>query len=413
MTILYLLGIRIFHIIVTVASLFNPKAKLWLKGRKKIFQELSEKIHSNDKIAWFHCASLGEFEQGRPVIESFRQKYPDYRILLTFYSPSGYEIRKNYEKADFIFYLPLDTPRNAKRFLNIVNPEFVFFIKYEFWYFFLHEIWKRKIPLYLVSGIFRRNQRFFKKYAVKSKSMLGWFTHFFVQNEESKNLLNTININNVTVTGDTRFDRVYAITQTSKDLPLIERFVKNGLVIVAGSTWKPDEDILIKYFNESDIRFKLIIAPHEIHKENINRIFKSISKEKVVMKYSEANGENVSSADILIIDSIGLLSSIYKYGQIAYIGGGFGKGIHNILEAATFGMPIIFGPEYEKFREAVDLIKSGGAISIVNYRELEKNLISLLKDSDKIGECGKISSNYVEKNMGATDAILKMVKIDI
>ncbi len=413
MAVLYLFGIRIFHIIVTVASLFNPKAKLWLKGRKKIFKELSKRIHPDDKIAWFHCASLGEFEQGRPVIESFKQKYPDYKILLTFYSPSGYEIRKNYEKADFIFYLPLDTPRNAKRFLNIVNPKFVFFIKYEFWYFFLHEIWERKTPLYLVSGIFRRNQRFFKKYAVKSRRMLGWFTHFFVQNEESKNLLNTIHINNVTVTGDTRFDRVYAITQQSKDLPLIEKFVKNNLVIVAGSTWKPDEDILIKYFNESDIRFKLIIAPHEIHKENINRIIKSVSKEKIVMKFSEANEENVSNADILIIDSIGLLSSIYKYGHIAYIGGGFGKGIHNILEAATFGMPIIFGPEYEKFREAVDLIKSGGAISIVNYRELEKNLISLLKDPDKLVECGKISSNYVEKNRGATDAILKMVKIDI
>ncbi len=411
MTILYLFGIRIFYILVTIVSIFNPKAKLWLKGRKKIFKELSKKIHSDDKIAWFHCASLGEFEQGRPVIESFRQKYPDYKILLTFYSPSGYEIRKNYEEADFIFYLPLDTPRNAKLFLNIVNPEFVFFIKYEFWYFFLREIWERKIPLYLVSGIFRRNQRFFKKHAVKSRKMLGWFTHFFVQNEESKILLQSISINNVTVTGDTRFDRVYEITQQSKDLPLIEKFVKNNLVIVAGSTWKPDEDILIKYFNESNTRFKLIIAPHEIHKENINRIIKSVSKEKAVMKYSEANKESVSNADVLIIDSIGLLSSIYKYGHIAYIGGGFGKGIHNILEAATFGLPIIFGTNYKKFQEAVDLIKSGGAFSIVNYNELENSLTSLLKDPDKLRECGKVSLNYVEKNRGATDTILRMVKI--
>ncbi len=411
MTILYLFGIRIFYILVTVASLFNPKAKLWIKGRKKIFKELSKKIHSNDKIAWFHCASLGEFEQGRPVIESFRQKYPDYKILLTFYSPSGYEIRKNYEKADFIFYLPLDTPRNAKRFLNIVNPEFVFFIKYEFWYFFLHEIWKRKIPLYLVSGIFRKNQRFFKKYAVKSRKMLAWFTHFFVQNEESKNLLNTIYINNVTVTGDTRFDRVFAITQQSKDLPLIEKFVKNNLVIVAGSTWKPDEDILIKYFNESDIRFKVIIAPHEIHKENINRIIKSVSKEKIVMKFSEANEENVSNADVLIIDSIGLLSSIYKYGQIAYIGGGFGKGIHNILEAATFGMPIIFGPVYEKFREAVDLKKLGGACLISNSEELKSKFDFLIENKGNITLAGKISEKYVNERKGATSKILSFINV--
>ena len=409
MTILYLFGIRVFYILVAFASLFNPKAKLWIKGRKKIFKELSKRIHPDDKIAWFHCASLGEFEQGRPVIESFRQKYPDFKILLTFYSPSGYEIRKNYEKADFIFYLPLDTPRNAKRFLNIVNPKFVFFIKYEFWYFFLREIWGRKTPLYLVSGIFRENQRFFKKHAVKSRKMLGWFTHFFVQNEESKHLLQSINIDNVSVSGDTRFDRVYAITQQSKDLPLIEKFAKNNLVIVAGSTWKPDEDILIKYFNESNTRFKLIIAPHEIHKENINRIIKSVSKEKVVMKYSEANEENVSNTDVLIIDSIGLLSSIYKYGQIAYIGGGFGKGIHNILEAATFGMPIIFGPVYEKFREAVDLIKLGGSSSISNYDELRKKLNSLIENKENIVLMGKISSEFVNDKKGATSKILSFI----
>jgi 3-deoxy-D-manno-octulosonic-acid transferase len=409
MTILYLLGIRVFYILVAFASLFNPKAKLWIKGRKKIFKELSKRILPDDKIAWFHCASLGEFEQGRPVIESFRQRYPDFKILLTFYSPSGYEIRKNYEKADFIFYLPLDTPRNAKRFLNIVNPKFVFFIKYEFWYFFLREIWGRKTTLYLVSGIFRENQRFFKKYAVKSRKMLSWFTHFFVQNEESKILLQSISMNNVTVTGDTRFDRVYAITQQSKDLPLIEKFAKNNLVIVAGSTWKPDEDLLIKYVNETEHSFKMIIAPHEIHKENINRIIKSVSKEKVVMKYSEANEENVSNADVLIIDSIGLLSSIYKYGQIAYIGGGFGKGIHNILEAATFGMPIIFGPVYEKFREAVDLIKIGGSSSISNYDELRKKLNSLIENKENIVLMGKISSEFVNDKKGATSKILSFL----
>ncbi|MCK5168733.1 MAG: 3-deoxy-D-manno-octulosonic acid transferase [Bacteroidales bacterium] len=411
MTVLYLFGIRLFHILVAIASLFNPKAKLWINGRKKIFEELAKSIHSNDKIAWFHCASLGEFEQGRTVIELFREKDPSYKILLTFYSPSGYEIRKNYEYADFIFYLPLDTPGNAKRFLDIVNPKFVFFIKYEFWYFFLHEIWKRKIPLYLVSGIFRANQRFFKKHTGMSRKMLSWFTHFFVQNEESKNLLQSININNVTVTGDTRFDRVYAITQQSKDLPLIEKFAKNNLVLIAGSTWKPDEDIIVKYFNECNIPFKLIIAPHEIHIENINRIIRSISDKKVVIKHSEVNEENVSDADVLIIDSIGLLSSLYKYGQIAYIGGGLGKGIHNIQEAATFGMPIIFGQNFHKFKEAADLIQMGAASSITDHYQFKSILNNYLSNPEFIKEKGNIAALYVNQNRGATLEILNSIDV--
>lgn len=412
MTFLYLLGIRIFQLLVNVASLFNPKAKSWLKGRKNIFSQLSKSIHIEDKIVWFHCASLGEFEQGRPVIESFKERYPGYKILLTFYSPSGYEIRKYYEHADFVYYLPLDTPGNAKRFLNIVNPKYVFFIKYEFWYFFLREIERRKIPLFLVSGIFRKNQRFFKPNGIKSRKMLRWFTHFFVQNEESKQLLHSIKIHNVLVTGDTRFDRVYAITQQSKALPLIEMFAENNFVLVAGSTWKPDEEMLIQFFNESATPFKMIIAPHETHKENILRISKSISPGKVLVKYSDAKIENVAKADVLIIDSIGILSSVYKYGTIAYIGGGFGKGIHNILEAATFGLPILFGPNFGKFKEAIDLKNLGGAFPIKDFVQLEKNLNALLKDENGIKNCGRISSAYVEKNRGATNAILETVKID-
>lgn len=411
MTVLYLLGIRIFHILVRIASLFNPKAKSWLIGRKNLFKQLSKSIHPDDKIAWFHCASLGEFEQGRPVIELFKEKYPEYKILLTFYSPSGFEIRKNYEYADFVFYLPLDTPTNAKRFLNIVHPKYVFFIKYEFWYFFLREINARNIPLYLVSGIFRGNQRFFNKYAFKSRKMLSWFTYFFVQNEESKDLLKSINLENVMVTGDTRFDRVFAITQQSKDLPLIEKFAKDNLVVVAGSTWKPDEDILIKYINESAISFKMIIAPHEIYAENINRIIKSISGSKCVVKYSEMNEDHSKVADVLIIDSIGLLSSVYKYGNLGYIGGGFGKGIHNILEAATFGLPIIFGPKYEKFNEAVDLVNNGGAFSVSDYSGLMENLNSLLNDTEKLHNLSEISSGYIKKNKGATKSILKTINI--
>ena len=346
MTILYLVGIRIFHLLVIIVSPFNSKAKLWLKGRKRIFRSLKKGVKQDDKILWFHCASLGEFEQGRPVIELFKKEYPNHKILLTFYSPSGYEIRKNYEYADCVYYLPLDTPVNAKLFLDIVKPEAVFFVKYEFWYFFLREIGKRNIPLYLVSGIFRKNQRFFKSYGIKSKKMLRWFTHFFVQNEESKQLLNSINLKNVSVTGDTRFDRVYKIAQQSKYLPLIKKFAEKSPVIVAGSTWRPDEELIIEYFNYTKNPFKIIIAPHEIHKENILRIIDSIKSDKKVLRYSEAQEDNIENADILIIDSIGILSSVYKYGTIAYIGGGFGKGIHNILEAATFGLPIVFGPNY-------------------------------------------------------------------
>ncbi len=407
MTIFYLLGIRVFSIIVSIASFFNPKAKLWIKGRKNIFKKLNSEIKSNDNIAWFHCASLGEFEQGRPVIEAFKEKYEGYKILLTFYSPSGYEIRKDYPQADYVYYLPIDTPRNAKRFLEIVNPKVVFFIKYEFWYYFLREIKSRKIPLYLVSGIFRKNQRFFKSIGTKSRKMLKFFTHFFVQNEESKNLLNSIDIENVTITGDTRFDRVYTITQQSKDLPSIEEFAKDNLVLIAGSTWKPDEEILIRYFNETANHVKLIIAPHEIHDENIKRIIKSISNQKSIIKESEANINNVKNADVLIMDSIGLLSSAYKYGNIAYIGGGFGRGIHNTLEAATFGLPILFGPNYKKFKEAVDLINMKGAFSISNYDELKEKLDGLLNSEENIKRSGDISSKYVISNRGATDQILK------
>lgn len=412
MTILYLLGIRIFQILVLLASPFNSKAKLWLKGRKTIFKSLKQNVDSNEKIYWIHCASLGEFEQGRPLIEALKNAYPQYKILLTFYSPSGYEIRKNYEHADYVYYLPLDTPLNAKHFVEMVKPQAVFFVKYEFWYFFLREINKRNIPLYLVSGIFRKNQRFFKPNGIKSRKMLKWFTHFFVQNEESKELLQSINITNVSVAGDTRFDRVYDITQKAKSLPLIESFTKDEIVLIAGSSWKADEELLLKYFNESTHQFKLIIAPHEIHKENITRIEKTISDSKKILKFSEANKTNIHKADVLIIDSIGILSSVYKYGNIAYIGGGFGKGIHNILEAATFGLPILFGPNYLKFKEAIELIKLKGAFTIKNYDELKSKLDSFLSNQERIKESGKISSKYVEQNRGATAHILNAIKMD-
>lgn len=411
MMIFYLFGIKLLYIIAAIASLFNSKVKSWFKGQKNIFDKLKSEINTQEKLAWFHCASLGEFEQGRQLIETFKEKHKDYKILITFFSPSGYEIRKNYDKADYVYYLPLDTPKNAKQFLDIINPSLIFFIKYEFWYFFIREIGKRQIPLYLVSGIFRKNQRFFKSYAISSRQILKSFTHFFVQNKESQNLLSKINFTNVTISGDTRFDRVYTLSKQAKDLPLMEKFTANNITLIAGSTWKPDEEIIVSYFNENPQKFKLIIAPHEIHKEGVNRLINSFHKKIKIVKYSEANENNILSADVVIIDSIGLLSSLYKYGNIAYIGGGFGKGIHNTLEAATFGLPIIFGPNYLKFQEAKDLINLGAAESIDSASKLNKLLNTLLINNDEIIRKGNISAEYILKQKGATDKIISCIKM--
>ncbi|MDX9696274.1 MAG: glycosyltransferase N-terminal domain-containing protein [Bacteroidales bacterium] len=409
MVFIYRIGLVFYSIVVSIFSLFNEKAKLWLVGRKKIFARIESSLVKKEKLAWFHCASLGEFEQGRPLIEAYKSNYPNHTILLTFFSPSGYEIRKNYDKADYIFYLPLDSPKNAKRFLNITKPDIVFFIKYEFWHFYIDEIGKRKIPLFLVSGIFRKDQRFFKWYGSSFRKMLKNFTCFFLQNESSQSLLKNIGFNNSIITGDTRFDRVFTIAQTTKDLPLIEKFKEQHPVLILGSSWQPDEELVLRYINETNHRLKLIIAPHEVSPENINRIFKGLTPDKTIIKYSEANDATISNTDVLLIDSIGLLSSLYKYGNIAYIGGGFGKGIHNILEAATFGLPVIFGPNHEKFKEATDLLLLGGAKSVSNYLELKVLLDDNFSNPQQMQSNGRISSDYILKNKGATKKISEYI----
>jgi len=406
---LYELGLIIFRFLLVVVSPFNSKAKLWIKGRKKLLPYISEKLatEKNVKRIWVHVASLGEFEQGRPIIEQIKKLHPEYKIVLTFFSPSGYEIRKDYEYADYVFYLPEDTSRNAKKFINTVSPEIVLFIKYEYWYNYLVNLKKKGIPIYMVSAIFRPNHIFFKWYGFWYRSMLKMIKHFFVQNENSKLLLNNLGLTNVSVSGDTRFDRVVEIAESAPEIPLIEKFKGNKQILIAGSTWKPDEEILIDYINKSsDNDWKYIIAPHEIQESNIHRIENALEKKSV--KYSDADVENLLEKEVLIINNVGMLSAIYQYGDIAYVGGGFNSGIHNILEPATFGLPVIFGEHYEKFQEAHDLIRLGGAFSIKNNDCFTK-IINELIIKNLIKEKGVICKNYIEQKQGATLKIINQI----
>jgi len=408
MILFYKTGIFFYSILIRIYSVFNEKARFFVRGRKNWEEILTQKIDRNAKYIWFHCASLGEFEQGRPVIEELKEQFPQYKIILTFFSPSGYEIRKNYALADIAAYLPMDTKRNAKTFLNIVNPEKAFFVKYEFWHFYISELKKRNIPLYIVSAIFRENQQFFKKtpWGQWYRKMLNGVEHFFIQNEKSGELLKTAGISNFTVSGDTRFDRVAAIAKVSKEIPIVEKFRGNSTLIIAGSTWKPDEELLAEFINQSgDIKF--IIAPHEVSAANINRIHQLLKKPAI--SFSKVSETEIDRFQVLIIDSVGLLSSLYRYGNVAYIGGGFGVGIHNILEAATFGLPVIFGPNYKKFKEAVDLTAEGGAISISNFNELRNVLNSLINEKNILEKASGICRNYVAKNVGSTKLIIKKV----
>ena len=407
---------------IAIASLFNEKVRKMWRGEREAFKILKQKVDPNAKYIWFHAASLGEFEQGRPLMERIRKDYPQYKILLTFYSPSGYEVRKNYEGADIICYMPVDTRLNAIRFLRLVRPVMAFFIKYEFWSNFLHILKHRNIPTYSVSSIFPEDQVFFKWYGRSYAGVLKCFTRFFVQNEESKRLLEGIGITAVDVVGDTRFDRVLQIKEAAKQLPICEAF-RTGVassqsadvphhdfkVFVAGSSWPPDENIFIPFFNEHK-DWRLLIAPHVIAEEHLKLIL-SLIKGKKVVRYTQTTPEEAAEADVLIIDCFGLLSSMYNYGDVAYIGGGFGVGIHNTLEAAVWNMPVIFGPNNKKFQEAQGLLKSGGGFEINTYEDFSGLMSSLMNDETFLKQAGDKAGAFVAHLAGATDKVLASVKL--
>ncbi|MDY3252472.1 MAG: glycosyltransferase N-terminal domain-containing protein [Prevotella sp.] len=412
---LYNFAIYFYLLGVAIASLFNEKVRKMWRGERAAFDVLKQKVDPEAKYVWFHAASLGEFEQGRPIMERLRSEHPEYKILLTFFSPSGYEVRKNYEGADIICYLPLDTPINAIRFLRLVRPVMAFFIKYEFWYNYLHILKYRKVPTYSVSSIFRPEQVFFKWYAKKYAGVLRCITHFFVQNEQSRELLEKIGITEVTISGDTRFDRVLQIKEQSKRLPLVEAFKNKKQtveeaykqeykVFVAGSSWPPDEDIFIRFFNEHP-EWKLIIAPHVIGNDHLQQIMSKLNRKTV--RYTEATPETAAEAQCMIIDCFGLLSSIYHYGEVAYVGGGFGVGIHNVLEAAVWNVPVFFGPNNKRFQEAQQLLASGGAVEITDYNSFDSAMTRFMNDEKWLKECGSKAGEYVKSKAGATNIVLK------
>jgi len=410
MNFLYNILVLIAGFFLKIIAIFNKKIKLFVEGRRETFSKLTTVISKNDNVIWFHCASLGEFEQGRPILEKLKDENPTYKIVLTFFSPSGYEVRKNYEMADVVCYLPLDTKHNVKKFLNIINPELAVFVKYEFWPNILNELKSKKVKTILVSGIFREKQSFFKWYGNWMRKPLSAFDHFFVQDIKSEKLLNSINLNNVTVSGDTRFDRVYEITKQDNRLPFIEEFKNNNYTLVAGSTWKEDEELLVEYINKvASEDEKFIIAPHNINVEAINKLKESILKKTVL--FSEKEQQNLKNFQVFIIDTVGILTKIYSYANTAYVGGGYTKsGVHNILEPATFGIPIVIGPNYSKFNEAIDLVKESACFSINNSKKLSVLLEKLFQLKEFREKAGNKALNYVIDKTGATTKILYYLK---
>ncbi len=411
MVILYTIGISCLRTIYWAASWFNPKAKAFQNGR----QEQSQRLHntfplaSMEQVVWVHCASLGEFEQGRPVIEALKVWRPSIKILLTFFSPSGYEVRKNYEYADFVFYLPWDTSRNAKWFAEKVKPSLALFVKYEFWFHYSTELHKRKIPLISISSIFRSDQIFFKRYGSLFRSMLKNFNHFFVQNQESVSLLQSIGISSITLTGDTRFDRVNQIIQQAIKIPLVQQFKDTQKMMVVGSAWPEDMEVLFPFINEHRTNLKFIIAPHEIREDFLATIEKSLDGKSV--RYSRVQGFPVQEASVLIIDNVGMLSQLYQYGEFAYVGGAFGEGLHNILEAACCGIPIFFGNKsYKKYQEASDLVLQQGAFDVRDYVELKLKYEMMVNHPEMFLLACQVTRKYVVNNLGATDKIVDHCK---
>ena len=403
---MYNIVIYIYLIGVVIASLFSKKVRNMWRGERRAIGIIKEKMDPNAQYVWFHAASLGEFEQGRQLMEQLKREHPEYKILLTFFSPSGYEVRKNYEGADIITYLPLDTIMNARRFLRTIRPVMAFFIKYEFWYNYLHILKYRKVPVYSVSSIFRPEQVFFKWYGRSYGRVLHCFTHFFVQNEISRQLLAKIGINEVTVVGDTRFDRVLQIKEAAKQLPVVEAFTDGHRTFVAGSSWQPDEDIFIPWFNAHK-DWKLIIAPHVIGEDHLQQILSKIEGKAV--RYTQASAEEVRDAQVLIIDCFGLLSSIYHYGEVAYVGGGFGVGIHNLPEAAVWGVPVIFGPNNQRFQEAQQLKACGGGLEINGAADFQRIMDRFDANPQQVEADGKKAGDYVKGKAGATDKVLHSV----
>jgi 3-deoxy-D-manno-octulosonic-acid transferase len=403
MRILYNIGIVLFTWSAILASLFNQKARLWIHGRKNWFDALNQKISSGERYVWIHCASLGEFEQGRPVIEAIKKEKPHVKVILTFFSPSGYEIRKNYQMADIICYLPADTPVNAEKFISIIDPAVVIFVKYEFWYNYLSVLGRRKIPFYLISGIFSRDQAFFKWYGTFFRKMLNNFSWFFVQDQKSYELLGTIGLQNVTVAGDTRFDRVMQIKEGAGDIPQLELFKGKEKLFLAGSSWKQDEEIITRYINKFPDRMKWVFAPHEIDSANIERLTRLLRTKYI--RFSQFTDAD-ANARVLIIDNIGMLSSAYRYADIAAVGGGFGKGIHNILEPACWSIPVLFGPNHMRFPEAIELFRLGGAYSFGNYPDFGKIIDLLITDDEAYKKSAEAAGKYVGENTGATHKIM-------
>jgi len=408
MDFLYQFGIYFYQFIAILVSPFNEKARSFVKGQRGVFKELKAKFPVPYKVVWVHCASLGEFEQGRPLIEAIKKQYPNYKVMLTFFSPSGYEVRKNYAEADMVSYLPLDTKAKVRRFLDLVKPEVAFFVKYEFWQNYYQELANRKIPLYLVSVIFRPEQLFFtsKPQGQWYRNILKGVAHFFVQNKQSADLLQRIGFPNYTITGDTRFDRVAEIAAARKELPIVEEFKGDSLLLVAGSSWRPDEELLVEYL-KANPAVKIVFAPHEVKEANVARLVSLI--EAPVVRYTTGVPANLKDARVLIVDCIGVLSSVYRYADVAYIGGGFGVGIHNTLEAAIYNIPVLFGPNYLRFQEAVELVERGLAFPVTKSTEVVDKLDELFGRPEVRSKIAAGCAQFMGENVGATQKIMQKV----